>query len=162
MSGCGSDCGRFIFGWACLTRALTAASALALSALLCLGCGSSDPLNRKAIKGKVTVDGLPVPNGSVSFEPLKAGGVSSGAVITDGSYTLTREFGLPPGTYRVSITGDDGTNFGVSPGKLPGDEIMPERKQLVPASWNSESKQQVEVKNEGPFVFDFPISTKEK
>lgn len=126
------------------------------------GCGSGDSLNRKAISGTVTVDGRPVPNGSVSFEPLMAGGVGSGAVITEGKYTIEKKDGLPPGKYRVRITGDEGVVFGVSEGKMPGDEIMPPRKSLVPANWNSNSKEEIEVKDDGPFVFDFPITTKKK
>ena len=129
-------------------------------AVLGLGCSESDGLNRKAIQGKVTVDGRPVPNGSVSFEPLFSGGVGSGAVVSQGAYSIAQEQGLPPGKYRVRITGDDGANFGVSPGKMPGDEIMTEKKQLVPDGWNSKSKQEIEVKDEGPFVFDFAIDTK--
>lgn len=125
-----------------------------------IGCGGGDGLNRKPISGKVTVDGVAVPNGSVSFEPLFQGGVGSGAVITKGAYAIEQKDGLPPGKYRVQITGDDGTNFGVSPGKMPGDEEMPPRKQLVPASWNTNSKEEIEVKDDGPFVFDFPIVTK--
>lgn len=127
-----------------------------------LGCGGGDGLNRKAISGKVTVDGAAVPNGSISFEPLYQGGVGSGAVITKGAYSIAQKDGLPPGKYRVQITGNDGTNFPVSPGKMPGDEMAPPIKQLVPASWNTESKQEIEVKNEGPFEFSFPIDTKKK
>ena len=127
-----------------------------------LGCGGGDGLNRKAISGKVTVDGAAVPNGSVNFEPLYQGGVGSGAVITKGAYKIEQKDGLPPGKYRVQITGDDGTNFGVSPGKMPGDEDMPPIKQLVPASWNSGSKHEIEVKAEGPFEFDFAIDSKAK
>ena len=135
---------------------------LFLFCLVCTGCGSSDGLNRKAVSGKVAVDSVAVPNGSVSFEPLNSGGVGSGAVITNGTYSISKADGLPPGKYRVQITGDDGANFGVSPGKMPGDEIMPAKKQLVPDSWNSKSKQEIEVKTEGPFEFDFLIDTKRK
>ena len=81
-------------------------------------------------------------------------------MITKGQYSIVQTDGLPPGKYRVRITGDDGQNFGVTAGKMPGDEIMPAKKQLVPESWNSKSKQEIEVKNEGPFVFDFPITSK--
>ncbi|HUP79575.1 MAG TPA: hypothetical protein VM260_13570, partial [Pirellula sp.] len=70
---------------------------LFLLCLVCAGCGSSDGLNRKAISGKVTVDGVAVPNGSVSFEPLSAGGVGSGAVITNGKYSISKADGLPAG-----------------------------------------------------------------
>lgn len=128
----------------------------------CLGCGSSDPLNRKAVAGKVTVDGVPVPNGSISFEPLSAGRVGSGAVISSGKYSISKADGLPPGKYLVRITGDDGANFAVSAGKMPGEEIMPSKKELVPASWNANSKEEIEVKPDGPTTFDFPIDTKKK
>ncbi len=40
--------------------------------LFALGCGSGDGLNRQPISGAVTVDDVPVPNGSVTFEPLFA------------------------------------------------------------------------------------------
>jgi hypothetical protein len=124
-----------------------------------IGC-ADDGMNRKAISGKVTVDGVAIPNGSVAFEPLYSGGLGGGAVISKGAYAIEKKDGLPPGKYRVRITGDDGANFGVSAGKMPGDEIMPAKKQLVPPSWNSNSKEEIEVKNEGPFVFDFLIDSK--
>jgi len=76
--------------------------------------------NRKAISGKVTVDGVAVPNGSVSFEPLSTSGVGSGAVITDGKYFISKADELPAGKYLARITGDDGKSFGVSAGKMPG------------------------------------------
>ena len=135
---------------------------LFLFCLVCPGCGSSDGLNRKAVSGKVTVDGVAVPNGSVSFEPLSTGGVGSGAVITNGKYSISNADGLPPGKYLVRITGDDGKNFGVSVGKMPGDEEMPAKKQLVPANWNSNSKEEIEVKQDGPVMFDFAIDSKKK
>ena len=135
---------------------------LLLFCFVCVGCGTSDSLNRKAISGKVTVDGVAVPNGSVSFEPLVVGGVGSGAVISEGKYSISQKDGLPPGKYRVRITGDDGANFGVSAGKMPGDEIMPPKKELIPASWNANSNEDIEVKQDGPTTFDFPITTKNR
>ena len=144
------------------SRTVIGSGFLFLFCLVCTGCGSSDGLNRKAVSGKVTVDGVAVPNGSVSFEPLSSGGVGSGAVITNGKYSISKADGLPPGKYLVRITGDDGANFGVSAGKMPGDEEMPAKKQLVPANWNSDSKQEIEVKQDGPATFDFAIDTKKK
>lgn len=134
---------------------------IGLACSLC-GCSPRDSLNRKAISGSITVDGKPVPNGSIGFEPLVSGGVGSGAVITDGKYSIAKQDGLPPGKYRVRITGDDGQNFGVSEGKMPGDEIMPPRKSLVPESWNAKSKHEIDVTDTGPFVFDFQIDSKKK
>jgi hypothetical protein len=132
----------------------------AILAPLWVGCGSDDGLNRKAISGKVTVNGVPVPNGSVGFEPLAPGGVNSGAIITDGVYSVAAKDGLPPGKYRVTITGNEGNQFQSSPGKMPGDEDMPATKQLVPPNWNADGKHDIEIKDQGPFEFNFEISTK--
>ena len=131
-----------------------------MATLLCVGCGSDDGMNRKAISGKVTVDGKAIPNGAVSFEPLQKGGIGSGAVITAGAYTIAAKDGLPPGKYRVRINGTEGPGFKMSPGKMPGDEEMPPTKELVPAKWNSDSKEDIEVKDAGPNQFDFTITTK--
>lgn len=119
------------------------------------GCGGGDGLNRKALSGKATSDGSPIPNGSISFEPLQAGGISTGGNITNGQFTIEQKDGLPPGKYRVTMTGDDGSNFGVSAGKMPGDDIMPARKSFVPEGWS----QEVEVKDSGN-AFEFEVTMK--
>lgn len=121
-----------------------------------IGCGSDDGLNRKAIHGQVTANGVAIPNGSIAFEPLYEKGVGSGAVISQGSYSIAKKDGLPPGKYRVQMTGDDGENFAVSEGKMPGDEVMPPKEQLVPHGW----KQEIEVAEDGPFNFDFDVKSK--
>lgn len=138
---------------------ISTALALIMCLLLFTGCGSGDGLNRKALSGKITLDGAPIPNGSISFEPLQTGGVSGGAVYTNGEYKIEQKDGLPPGKYRVTLTGDDGSNFGVGAGKMPGDEIMPARKDFIPAGWN-ESKQEIEVQDSGKNTFDFELKSK--
>ena len=135
---------------------------LSLVAVWLPGCGGGDGLNRQAITGVVTVDAAPIPNGSVTFEPLFQGGIGGGAVISQGKFSISRAEGLPPGKYRISVTGDDGTGFGVSEGKMPGDEIMPAKKQLVPASWNSKSKHEIEIKDTGSNALEIKIDSKEK
>ncbi len=78
-------------------------------------------------------------------------------MISDGKFTISQSDGLPPGKYLVTAMGDDGQNFGVSEGKMPGDEIMPAKKQLIPGNW----KEEVEVKD-GSNVFDFVVSSSTK
>ncbi len=138
------------------SRALRCVAWSTVVAAVCVsGCGGGDGLNRKELSGSATSDGSPIPNGSISFEPLQAGGISSGGVITSGKFKIEKKDGLPPGKYRVTMTGDDGSNFGVSAGKMPGDDIMPARKSFVPEGWS----QEVEVKDSGN-VFEFQVSTK--
>jgi len=124
------------------------------------GCGSSNPLGRKAISGTVTLDGVPLASGSIEFTPL-GGGVSSGAVIESGKYEIPAESGLPPGKYRVSIV-DNPPAAPLPPGHMPGDDLPPQPKPRVPPSWNQNSTHEIEVTQQGPNRFDFSISTKSR
>jgi hypothetical protein len=81
-----------------------------LSALggVCLaGCGAS-PVVR--VQGKVTVEGKPLPQGVVIFQPDPARNNSSaqearGAIRADGSYDLLTNgrLGVMPGRYKVCV-----------------------------------------------------------
>jgi len=69
---------------------------------LCVGCGKNVPL-----KGKVLdEDGNPITVGMVNFVSDK--GLSRAKIQSDGSYTvgtLKETDGLPPGTYKVYVSG---------------------------------------------------------
>ena len=82
-------------------------------------------------------------------------------IIQDGSYTIPPHEGATPGKYRVVIY-DTYETPPLPPGHMPGDDIPKAPKPKVPPSWNSKSKQEIEVKKEGPFKFDFDIDTKKK
>jgi hypothetical protein len=138
-----------------------AAASLGLALMLvCVGCGGGDGLNRQAVTGKVAVDGKPIPNGSIGFEPLSPGGIGSGAIITNGTYSISQAEGLPPGKYRVTISGNEGNQFQSSAGTMPGDEDMPMTKDLVPPGWNKDGAHDVEVKDSGSNEFNFEIKSK--
>jgi hypothetical protein len=122
------------------------------------GCGDN-PLGRKAISGQVTLNGQPLGSGSIEFTPLVEGGVGSGGLIENGSYTISADQGLPPGKYRVSII-DNPPAPPLPAGHMPGDPLPPPPKPLIPANWNSKSEQTIEVKPEGPFTFNFDVKTK--
>jgi hypothetical protein len=124
------------------------------------GCGPDNPLGRKSVSGTVTLDGAPVQQGSINFQPQQAGGVSSGAMILDGKYSIAATEGLPDGKYLVQIYGIDPSTIGQLPeGGMPGDDL-PEAKEIIPAEWNVKSDKMVEVSGKGPFQFDFPITSK--
>ena len=141
-----------------------------ITALCCLiamavsvGCGSSDPLGRKAISGSVSLDGTPVEQGNIAFEPEGAGAAtSSGANITAGKFAIEQEFGLPPGKYRVRVNiPKPGTGGTYDPQSLPGEMLAPPE-ELAPPEWNTKSTESIEVKPEGPFVFKFDVTSKKK
>ena len=125
-----------------------------------VGCGSDNPLGRKAISGAVTLDGQPLEKGAIEFHPLE-GGVQSGDLISAGAYAIPAPQGPTVGKYRVVIY-DTYDTPPLPPGHMPGDTLPPAPKLKVPADWNSKSKHEIEVKKEGPFKFDFEIVTKKK
>lgn len=109
-----------------------------------VGCGEQNPLGRRPIVGKVQYRGQPVDFGSIQFLPQDLQrGVSSGALIRDGTYRIVEADGLPPGIYRVVISWPDEGKKEVVEGP-PGDErrVAVER---LPRKYNTESTLQIEV-----------------
>src|SRR4051812_41369402 len=73
-----------------------------------VGCGAaaSDGPPREAVSGKVTLDGQPLAQGVIQFLPASnKEGVSGGAVIEGGAYSIEAAKGLVAGQYRVTING---------------------------------------------------------
>ncbi|MBI3462449.1 MAG: carboxypeptidase regulatory-like domain-containing protein [Planctomycetes bacterium] len=139
-----------------------AMTAVLFAALWLLGC-NRDPLGRYAISGSVTVDGAPLANGNISFQPTESQPTSSGAVVSDGKFSIPRDSGLVAGEYRVvvnaAVPGSEGKAIPVD--AQPGDPPPPAR-ELIPPDWNVSSQHIIEVMPEGPFEFPFEIATKGK
>lgn len=129
------------------------------------GCGAGvDPLQRQAVVGNVTLNGEPIEEGSITFQPEAASGetttggaTATGAVISEGKYEIPKENGLAPGSYRVSIS---------SPEPVPdrsGDDLMnnpgPPRKERVAAKYNSKSELQAKIESGSQNTFDFQVTS---
>jgi hypothetical protein len=74
-----------------MLRRLAALAALAV--LLSAGCGGSDSYKVARVSGRVTLDGKPLGNAAVMFQPVAAGNAepgpgSGGFTDDDGRYTL--------------------------------------------------------------------------
>jgi len=97
-----------------------------------------------AVKGTVTFEGKPLPQGIINFELDDAANpFLSGAPIEAGTFSIAQAQGLKPGTYLVRISSGDPS--ALDENQPPG-ESRPVAKDRIPASWNVESKQKVEVK----------------
>jgi hypothetical protein len=125
-----------------------------------VGCGPGNPLGRKALSGVVTLDGAPLDSGTIEFHPLE-GGIQSGGLIHAWHYSIAADKGATPGKYRVQIA-DTYESPPLPPGHMPGDDPPSAFKSRVPPEWNNKSKQEIEVKKEGPFKFNFDFATKKK
>ncbi len=95
------------------------AAALSLTSLLLAACGSQN--DRRPMRGRVEVDGVAVPRGSIGFRPVAGNsGPAANAGIVDGAYRFTEETGPHAGPHRVVIQieppagGEQGSGAGAS------------------------------------------------
>ncbi len=75
--------------------------------LLCSGCGGGveyEGDERAAVSGTVTLDGNPLPFGTITLVPVGQGRRASG-VIDEGNYSIPEEQGPNLGEYKVEILG---------------------------------------------------------
>lgn len=131
-------------------------STAVITAALCLfaGCGGGDTLDRQAVYGNVSLDGQPLASGSIRFEPQSAA-TGGGTVIRDGEYELAEEVGLPPGDYKVAISGATGAT-----GEPSMDDDAPQvAAELVPPQYNSQTTLSITVTQGGSQQFDFALKT---
>jgi hypothetical protein len=132
---------------------------LIFAAAVCVLAGCADRYDgRLAVSGNVTLEGAPLDGGTITFEPVDGQGSTSGAAIENGEYTIDRKVGLKPGKYRVAITAGDGkTPASEDEAASPGGGTNIVSVDRIPPEYNERSKQQVEVKADGPNKFDFAI-----
>jgi hypothetical protein len=82
-------------------RAMKATLYLGLVSLAVSGCSTD---RRVGAEGDVTIDGQPVVEGAIHFEPTeKSTANTSGAKIIKGHYEILPSHGLKPGEYRVTV-----------------------------------------------------------
>lgn len=87
------------------------------------GCG-----RRAEVSGTVTLDGVPLTNGVVTFTPRDAGASAYAAIDADGRYTAQTgaSVGLAPGDYVVTVAANLPTGEGGPTGPGPySDGISP-------------------------------------
>jgi hypothetical protein len=74
---------------------------LALACLAFGGCGDGVSYKHGTARGNVTIDGVPVPKGAITFSPLGQGqGPVTGGAIVEGRYVCDK---IPVGSHTVSF-----------------------------------------------------------
>jgi hypothetical protein len=148
-------------------RAFFLCSIVSIATALSGGC--SDPYGgRMEVSGDVKLQGQPIKDGSIIFEPLDKQDTHSGAQIADGEYRVPKERGLKPGKYLVRLTAGDGktparlsAREDKNPAKhdaaAPGGSTNILSMDLIPDDYNVRSKQQVEIRSDRVNRFDFDI-----
>jgi len=115
-----------------------------------VGCGSSGA----SVSGKVTLDGAPLDDATITFVPV-AGGQQQAAwsSVKGGQYVIAAQDGLGTGPFRVEIRALRPTGE-----KSADPELIP-AKEAVPAKYNSKSELTVEIEA-GPNTADFELKSK--
>ena len=89
------------------------------------GCGG---MYDSSVSGVVTLDGSPLPRGTVCYIPTSAGPRAYGLILSDGSYYMKigTEKGLPSGEYQVTVVSKE-ESIPTTPGMppKPGKSITP-------------------------------------
>jgi len=126
-----------------------------------VGCGPPDD-GRLAVTGAVKLKDAPIKDGAIiKFVPLDGQSTEGLVTTAGGAYSLPKANGLKPGKYSVVASLGDGKTAvnpvdpDAPPGPGGGTNII--SKELIPPSWNRNSKQQVTVTADGPNKFDFDI-----
>jgi hypothetical protein len=145
-------------------RRAAAAPVLALAlALAAAGCSSEAnpvvPLPRQAVSGTVTLDGQPLPAGTIEFLPAGGGGDSTPTLtsggIKDGAFTIEEAQGPTPGKYRVAISSRTAAVVTADAEPSTGTKSGPEK---VPGKYNKKTTLQAEVKGAGANTFTFDLT----
>jgi hypothetical protein len=130
--------------------------------LVAPGCAGGDELPREAISGTVTLDSRPLAGGVIQFTPAveaTTGGIAvgGGSPIKDGQFSIDREHGLVPGSYKVTVNaaGAPTEPFKtLEPGR-PNRAAKP--KELIPTKYNAQTTLTAEVKKGGGNNFKFDL-----
>jgi hypothetical protein len=131
------------------------AQLVCLSCLLFPGCGkSSDKLE---VSGEVSLDGEPLDTGSITLTSLEGKKTSTGAMIRDGKFEVPQEKGLLPGSYHVDISSADSKGPPVIVQGSPGGPGISVARERIPAEYNTNSKQSINVAKGGDNHFVFKI-----
>jgi hypothetical protein len=134
--------------------------AIQVSALTLGGCSgdASNPVDtfpRVPIAGTVTLDGGPLPQGMIQFDPAPGTtGPTAAGEIRGGKFAIEKAQGPVPGKYQVRISGRPPAS--IKEGEAPGGTPRP-KPEPVPAKYNAESSLEVEVPAGGSLALEFAL-----
>ncbi len=134
-----------------MTRPRFRVVAIVFAVLTLAGCGGS---GRYEVTGTVSYKGKLLESGQIRFDPMPGGSASAGATIVNGAYKVPAGLGLPPGKYKVYISGVGGSP--VATGVIPGNEPIPDPIDPIPAKYNSATTLTCDIVT-GKNVHDFTL-----
>lgn len=135
-------------------RSMLSVLCLAMLAAGCGGGAAGDAPETYPVTGKVTMDGQPVPEGSMIFEDPAGKDRSFGAMIKDGEFSTE----MTPGKKKVQITATRQSKDKTEPGPAGGDPV-PATEQYIPAKYNEQTTLEAEITADGPNELKFELTS---
>lgn len=114
-----------------------------------LGCDTGPSVAQ--ISGQITMEGVPIEQGQILFEPLDGESAIGTGIIDNGKYDVE----CLPGNYKVMITGTRKIPGAPPISNIPGEEIEA-REPIVPKKYNRETTLEKEV-SPGEQTLDFHL-----
>ena len=132
------------------------------SLVLSCGCGPKGRSGLIPVSGTVTLDGTPLAQGVIVFEPESSeeAVVNAAVAIENGQYQSPDNGGLLPGVYRVSISSTPAAQPASDPVKAMEQASEPTAPDPIPPKYNKKSELQATVSADKPAQFDFDLKTK--
>jgi hypothetical protein len=126
---------------------------------LASGCDRGPaPPKRGKLEGKVTLNGKPLPSGTIRFMALDPNGVNVLATVKDGRYSVPEADGPTKGKYRVEFSVPSATKQRVPNDDIPGQfmEVAPE---TLPPRYHRDSAIAIKYDPDKPQPHDFQLAT---
>jgi hypothetical protein len=140
-----------------ITR-IAACLACAGVALAAAGCGG---VERVPLNGDVTLDGQPLPDGSIVFLPAGGqGGPKAVGRIVQGKYSIPADEGPSPGALRVEIFGTAQPVYALDePQEHVAHLAEPLPNEPLPAEYNVQSQLSADAQRGAENRFDFALQS---
>lgn len=134
-------------------KLLALVSLIVVSLFSMTGCENTG--GKLGVSGSVSLKGEPLNKGTITFLLPEAATPTAEALIEDGKYSIPAVNGLLPGKYRVRISAIE--EFPITPEEYAAGKQPPPNRERIPAKYNTESQEIVEVEAKGKNQFDFTI-----
>lgn len=121
-----------------------------------VGCGEP---RQESVSGRVTLDGQPLADGTIEFDPESGTGLALGGLIEEGRYALPNPPGLPPGRYSIRIRSRGGA--AALPRKPDMDLTNPGAREQIPSRYNDATELHAGVAPGASNRFDFELSRRD-
>ncbi len=126
------------------------------------GCGNRDGLGRRPVDGVVRLDGKPLAQGLILFEPSPGSisGTAVGGKIRAGRFAISEAEGPVVGDYLVRIYASSGAQAPPTSKKSIGSPRP--MVDLIPAAYNTSTELKVKVSADQSISFEFLLSSDPK